>query len=504
MASAPPSFASLPTARLQDILVAAGRKEGRNTSLVCKRWRQAYFGEPRLWRRLEISGRKFERQRASRPHSEAAAWLAGKHCLLQRVGRFADELWIAACAAVGRIAAQSGGPGMPQLLACLDPSAVRTVVFRDVDGPTLGALSPFTRLRSLDLHQTPEDPALFAGLVGWLGSMPGLRKLSLSSEEGFAGGLAGIAGPTRLTSLSLHSEEAMQGAAQLTALSVLRHLSAGSLDGVSPARASCTRCSYSQDGPADDEDEGSSFGSQHLQPYPLRGRYLTLNDVSCSDEGGPPPPLLPPFLPPGQSLRGLNLWGEVPAAALQGCGAVLSSLTSLILGIREQREEGGEGAADAGSLLGVLLQQAPRLRQLQLTGGSELGGVLPDSLLQCTSLRYLGLDGLGLTSLPEGLRVLDLSRNPLPSLPPALSSATSLRQLSLARDGIASLEAASLSATLGNGRLQLLDLSGNEELSGVPGGSWLAGLRVLSLHDTGIHERPPSLEAAMHLTALKL
>ncbi|KAL4439975.1 hypothetical protein ABPG75_002976 [Micractinium tetrahymenae] len=215
--------------RLMGSRLRRQKKARRNTSLVCKPWRQAYFAESRLWRRVEVSGQKLEFLRL--PPAEAAAWLAGKHRLLQRVGRYADELWIAACAAINQAAAETGGPGMPQLLACLDPAAVRSALFRETDRHTLGALRCFTRLTSLHLHRTPEDPSLYARLVDWLLSMPELGDLSLGSEEGFVGGLAGIARVTQLTKLGPHSEEAIRGATQLTALSRLCYLSLGSLDG---------------------------------------------------------------------------------------------------------------------------------------------------------------------------------------------------------------------------------------------------------------------------------
>ncbi|KAE8674457.1 hypothetical protein F3Y22_tig00111754pilonHSYRG00065 [Hibiscus syriacus] len=187
---------------------------------------------------------------------------------------------------------------------------------------------------------------------------------------------------------------------------------------------------------------------------------------------------------------------------------------------------------------GMMLEKAPdvqewsmNLEKVSLMRNWRLCIPLEMSSPKCPRVTTLLLSGCCLESIPEGffkhmdaLKVLDLSRNPIKSLPISLSKCPGLTTLLLCRCRIESIPESFFDDA---NELKILDLSGNpikslphslsnlknltslllaccEDLRNVPSLSNLGVLRKLDLRGTKIKEIPQGMENLVSLEHLNL
>ncbi|KAL4458134.1 hypothetical protein ABPG75_012999 [Micractinium tetrahymenae] len=98
--------------------------------------------------------------------------------------------------------------------------------------PAFPALEAVSLPQAMDEEHDEPPPMLL--LFGSLGMLPALRQLSMFAEGGYIDGLPALARITQLTSLDIYSEGPLEDATPLTALTGLRRLKAGNLDGELP------------------------------------------------------------------------------------------------------------------------------------------------------------------------------------------------------------------------------------------------------------------------------
>lgn len=124
---------------------------------------------------------------------------------------------------------------------------------------------------------------------------------------------------------------------------------------------------------------------------------------------------------------------------------------------------------------------------------------LPDLDVDFSHVGSLKLRNMNLSTSPEGfltrfrhIRWLDLGRNQLRELPPAIGEMHGLTRLSLERNHI-SLTAETARVLGGRTTLRALELQGNRQLGIVPDLSQIVDLRSISLAHTGIDTFPSGL-----------
>lgn len=213
-------------------------------SLVCKRWRRVCFETPAAWRSLWLGPGPLVARRAS-----FSDWLAGKHRLLQLVGRHIaavslDDTWGAMSGAasaapftwhIGRLLSPRRLPSLRQLTLFLDqPDLVES----KVACRALGSLTGLTRLSIV----ADWLPALTAAA---LSSLTALRDVSCRARY-LPEGLPAAISRLSLTSLCLDSCWEVLPTQPLNSLSHLRTLilrcEAAGLQLPHPGRFSLMRC----------------------------------------------------------------------------------------------------------------------------------------------------------------------------------------------------------------------------------------------------------------------
>lgn len=93
---------------------------------MSKRWREAFYATPSLWRRLELAEpREQHHLPAEQRAQRLAAWLATQRSLLQRVGASVEVYKLA-----GRLALPEGSASLLRLDG--DPPLLRPDVLREL------------------------------------------------------------------------------------------------------------------------------------------------------------------------------------------------------------------------------------------------------------------------------------------------------------------------------------------------------------------------------------
>lgn len=213
-------------------------------SLVCKRWRRVCFDAPAAWRSLWLGPGTLVTRRAS-----FSDWLAGKHRLLQLVGRHIaavslDDTWGAMSGAasaapftwhIGRLLNPRRLPSLRQLTLFLDQP---DLVEHRAACRALGSLTGLTRLSIV----ADWLPALTAAA---LSSLTALRDVSCRARY-LPEGLPAAISRLPLTSLCLDSCWEVLPTQPLNSLSHLRTLilrcEAAGLQLPHPGRFSLMRC----------------------------------------------------------------------------------------------------------------------------------------------------------------------------------------------------------------------------------------------------------------------
>ncbi|MDR7053469.1 Leucine-rich repeat (LRR) protein [Pseudomonas koreensis] len=152
------------------------------------------------------------------------------------------------------------------------------------------------------------------------------------------------------------------------------------------------------------------------------------------------------------------------------------------------RQETAQRHANDGTPIGLELD----LSDLRLPS-------LPDLDVDFSHVGSLKLKNMNLSTSPEGfltrfrhIRWLDLGRNQLRELPPAIGEMHGLTRLSLESNQIV-LTADTASVLASRTTLRALELQGNRQLGIVPDLSQIVDLRSISLADTGIDTFPSGL-----------
>lgn len=205
-----------------------GRLHGGVVTLVCKRWRRAYFDEPRLWRSLWLVPGPMAL--AGRQRAGFRRWLAGRHRLLQRVARHVQELGLddswGAMSGAAAAAALTWHTG--RLLTALQPHAVRrlTVWWPSGEEQPPPAARAARALRCLpgltSLCIDADNPP--ASICAALSCLEALEDLSCRASRLPPGTLAAASRLQRMTRLRLASTHPLPPLEPLCALTRLRHL----------------------------------------------------------------------------------------------------------------------------------------------------------------------------------------------------------------------------------------------------------------------------------------
>ncbi|KAJ8613831.1 hypothetical protein CTAYLR_004924 [Chrysophaeum taylorii] len=180
----------------------------------------------------------------------------------------------------------------------------------------------------------------------------------------------------------------------------------------------------------------------------------------------------------------------------------LDLATSILGGVATLDLSASALASLPAAAIEVLAPRDLRAADNQLTG--DLGAILAQ--LRFANLQTLDLSGNALCASdaqppgPPNVANLDVSRNRLDAIPPAVTTLTTLRELRLSRNAITSL-GHQWTTTLPN--LETLDVKMNK--LGCLGDVWLApNLRVLDVSDNDLSYIPPDLGLAPALAHLVL
>ncbi|PRW60737.1 S-phase kinase-associated [Chlorella sorokiniana] len=238
------------------VFAPLGRQAGPNITLVCRRWRRAFYAEQSLWQELELARRKLAA--GASPH-KVQLWFGSKRALLRRAGprvqrlAYLEHIETAVSSCVRPLdhrhklnAAASMGLRLgADVLAHLSPAGLTTLELQlcmELEADALAALARLTALQQLTISCTevPLPPGAVEALAclpklhtlqltsaslpdGLPAAAPRLRSLTLeapSFPDGLLGELPGLAA---LTSLECRAHE-LPGLRPLCALSQLRHL----------------------------------------------------------------------------------------------------------------------------------------------------------------------------------------------------------------------------------------------------------------------------------------
>lgn len=153
--------------------------------LVCRRWRNAVYSEPALWRAFTLRGDLY----AHLPFDQQARWLAAHFVLLRRVGQHLQAFTAYACANFESDGAgAAGGWRLAQYLRLLNPSKLKALTIQATAIPldACGAadmfevVADFEHLTALRLgSRAPLPPC--TGTV--LQQLSGLQRLALDSSS---------------------------------------------------------------------------------------------------------------------------------------------------------------------------------------------------------------------------------------------------------------------------------------------------------------------------------
>lgn len=481
-------ISALPEAILGHVLALAGVGAGSHVTLVCKAWRHAFYAEPALWSRLDLSHDVWQL-----PAGERRLCLQNRQRLLCRVAPRVRRLLIKLDAwAVF-------GWSLPGLLERLPPgqlTALHAIHWGSHDGEALAGLSDqlrrFSYLTSLELSGECID--LPAGLTQ-------LRSLRVHTHTCQLSTVAAILQATQLTWLAIEAASPIPLAHQLSRLSRLAHLHLSEVEQESyaaepagsgppapsfpvPSTLAALRSFDYHRAPmwGSLKFEGGRLHSCHFgQPADdtHSDRKLGRNTLSLASPLGVVDldTLIASLLPAGMPLERISLdCAGLAAYNLPTCNR-LAWLPALRLV--------GETDALAEPANQALLSRAHKLTELCLTGfGRDCESSLaapPAWLADRPGLASLDLSANRLSQLPggrylEGLTRLDLGHNLFEQLPPAVAAATSLRSLSVAHNS----------------------------LSDLPEGPIWAGLEVLDLSVNPLAHLPPALAGATALRRLLL
>ncbi|KAL4419838.1 hypothetical protein ABPG75_006936 [Micractinium tetrahymenae] len=479
----------LPDSILSAILVLAGPAVRPAATLVCRKWWAAIYPTPALWQELRIST---EAGSAAGSADAACQWLAGKAALLQRVAPLVQHAELSL-----------GSPSLPHsalatLVTALAPTHTANQL-AELDIQAQAPLSPAATtaiaqarsLRSLRLRVSGPSPGLAAALL----ALPGLEQLHLSLSSTAAMRLLmrdALPLLSGLTSLALHAP-LVPSLRPLTSLARLRELEADDSHGSSrpslgmlPASAfsSLTRLCYASN--RQGMDGGPCFFSccpsrdspaivqARLAPESEGGlwKLMVARMALCATSplgsllralGIPPDRLgrlmlhscaLEPsaFAPTGGGS------GDVSSGGGGGGALQLPAAHRLIVACCDCHQPAGAepwpGHADAGHA--PLAQQAP--------AAEDAAAAAVDSVLRRLLAGMPRLETLNLLVLPAGFL------------------------LSVAQSG----------STLRT--LQVTDFAA----TGLPAGSYLAGLETLVLSGNRFEALPRQLASATRLTQLSL
>ncbi len=187
--------------------------------LVCKRWRQAIYAEPTLWRSFTLRPELLD----DAPFGRQAQWLAATHNLLRRVGRHVEAFssYIFDAYEAGS-ACTAGGWSLPQFLRLLDPSRLRALSLHQAawEKAAAAAVPSFTQLTALHFASRRIPPEDAAALLRPLSCLQRLRmQVHVGSEP------SGVLGHLhQLTWLEFHCDRHPPAQVELTQLTRLRHL----------------------------------------------------------------------------------------------------------------------------------------------------------------------------------------------------------------------------------------------------------------------------------------
>ncbi|KAL4451650.1 hypothetical protein ABPG75_007312 [Micractinium tetrahymenae] len=483
------SVGDLPDDVIARILSLCGRRSGMALTLVCRRWRRAFFCEPALWRQVAIVPAEGlgPQQQAERSATQAA--------VLARVGAAVHELCLVVTPALAAaLAHSSGGSGSSRqggsggsdgshkgggdsggsCWACLQalcPEALAelrltTCLPSPSDVQQLADsldLARFSRLQLLEMHiRLAPMPA---SLAAALGQLPRLQRLTVHSfSHALPPGALPAACPAlrRLARLELRCQS-LPPTEAFTALDRLQRLHLADSDPAAAAAAvgASTRGDAGQQPLPDCLPNLAAFppslrhltisrqlavagASFHTFSYRARPPWVTLSfgGLRCADGAGGGAQLthlLAALLPPRAALYCLELSEPDLVAAGPAGGCQLGALRVLrVLGLRRRTP-----LAALDAWLRSLLSQALALDTLVLSRCLNSDGVpqgLPPALVERAGIARLALLHNSLASLQPGpwlaaLRELCIAGNDLESLPAALAGAPCLERLLAGRRG---------------------------------------------------------------------
>ncbi|KAL4425332.1 hypothetical protein ABPG75_009348 [Micractinium tetrahymenae] len=464
---------ALPEPVLGLIFVHCGREHLSDISLVCRCWRRALLAEPALWSKQRLARGSLH----DLPLQEQHEWLTSKRRMLAATAPVTTCLEVLRAGGIRSWPPPSGAATGSQLAtllrslrcACLadvtlacGPVRVRSNDWSQVGeccaldqlcglpclpAAALRVLPRFAQLTALSL-QSWQLPACTAAV---LLQLPQLHSLQCAAREVPASIIDSMCQLTALSRLELRVAVALPPLGGLTQLTELQEmylycyneqLSVAPLPAPAafPAlrrfEAFCSSCTFSEQGnqplvqvadavpltscKCSVHEDGSSSIELKLR-HPLRhpGELQHLLATLLPSGGGPLTSL---------SLSGDDSWlGEGcltdMLAALRRC-ALLRTLRRLDATCWQEEPSWVEAA------LAALLEQAPALSELTLSGSASL----PECVRHRIGLRKLDLNHCQLRELPsgpflQGLEELTLRGSSLSSLPPALLAATRLRRL---------------------------------------------------------------------------
>ena len=199
---------------------------------VCKLWRRLFYEQPQLWQALSIQ----PPVEAASP-AEAEQWRSGKLAMVRRVAPLLRDVQLHGCF---QAPLQPGSFLLPDLLDCLDPTALRDISIRHHGtlGPAadreaagvavtaglhvLAQSFPGLQALALDLRCPVPLPAAGAWALRQLGSLRQLEITAYVIPEQLVHACA--AGLQQLTGLELTGFQSLPSLRQLTALAQLEAL----------------------------------------------------------------------------------------------------------------------------------------------------------------------------------------------------------------------------------------------------------------------------------------